>query len=425
MQSLSFCKSGYRDTVVFVSAGADRTLNVTLQRTVPDILPLPLQQGVVPLPEMSAGELRIDSIALVSAFVPKKLRINSINLRIFNTWPVQFSLVPYLSTNWKVAGSVSNAFSLNLLVGYNGGVRGAEIGGLLNIDRNNMKGCQVGGLGNIVGQKTSGAQIGGLFNVNIGKVYGAQIGGLFNWAGDTLRGAQIAGLVNVVPAWWKGAQIAGLANFSGDHVRGFQLAGLTNLSTGDLRGVQVAGLLNYAKKLNGVQVGVFNVAARSGTGVQVGFLSYVHKGGYLKAEVSGDEVFYLNVAFKTGTKHLYNILKAGSNDSLLLNFAWGLGTMFDIGDRFGFNIDMTAGMFFNSLEAMSWYGAQIKLAPAFEWRAAKHFSVFLGPALNYCFYSDAGQEALPGGLPFYTLYDGYHSGNRQQMWIGGVLGFRI
>lgn len=108
-----------------------------------------------------------------------------------------------------------------------------------------------------------------------------------------------------------------------------------------------------------------------------------------------------------------------------MNFAYGVGTMFNIGKKFGFNIDFTGSMFFGTRQSFAWYGSQLKLATAFEYRVAKHFSVFLGPAFNFCFYSDAGEQAYPKGIPFYNFYDQYHSGTREQMWVGGVIGFRI
>jgi hypothetical protein len=425
LRGLSISKSGYRDTVLFIRPIRDRRLAIAIRTRTPAIERVPLKQGAVSVSTGSAGGLTLDSLALVNAVVPRRLRINSINLHIFDTWPVQFSLVPYISTNWKVSGSVNNAFSLNLLAGYSGGVRGVEIGGLLNIDRNQVHGFQVGGLGNIVGRNSSGMQIGGLFNIDFGQFNGCEMAGLFNWVGDTLRGLQLAGLCNYIPVRWRGAQVAGLLNISLDHVTGFQLAGLMNIAKEENRGVQVAGFLNYAKTLKGVQVGLFNVAGKVESGVPIGFFSYVHKGGYIRAEVSGDEVFYLNIAFKTGTKRLYNIFKVGTNDSLLLNFAYGIGTLFPMGKRFGFNIDFTGSMFFNPLNNMAWYGSQLKLATTFEYRPAKHFAVFLGPAFNFCFYSDAGDKAYPKGLPFYNFYDQYHSGTREQMWVGGVVGFRI
>ena len=199
LRGLSISKHGYRDTVIFIRPVATKTMLASLSPRAPALERVPVQPGSVsPVVEPVAG-LTIDSLALVNVFVPRKLRINSINLHIFDTWPVQFSLVPYLSTNWKVSGSVNSAFSLNLLVGYLGGVRGVEIGGLLNIDRNHVRGAQIGGLGNIVGKRTSGFQAAGLFNIDMGHFYGCQVAGLFNWTSDTLRGATDRGTAQLCP----------------------------------------------------------------------------------------------------------------------------------------------------------------------------------------------------------------------------------
>lgn len=441
LRGLTICKTGYRDTVVFVRPLDGRPVSVRLSPRVTPIDRLTMQPAMLTLAEASQQGLTIDSSRLVSAFVPRKLRLNSINLHIFDTWPVQFSFVPYLSTNWKVSGSVNSAFSLNLLAGYSGGVRGFELGGLLNIDRNHVSGMQIGGLinivgrtttgfqlgglGNIVNQKVTGFQLGGLFNVDAGKMTGCQIAGLFNWTGDTVRGVQLAGLFNYVPTRWRGAQIGGLANISLDHVTGFQLAGLVNIAKEENRGLQISGLVNYSRVLKGVQIGLFNISQRGDGGLPIGFYSHVHKGGYRVFEVSADEVFYINLSYKTGTKRFYNIFQAGTNDSLLINFAYGFGTLFKLGKKTSLTIDFTGSMFFSTQQDFAWYGSLLKLAPAFEYRFARHFTLFLGPALNYCFYSDRGEQAYPNGLPFYTLYDQVHSGNRQQMWIGGIIGFRI
>ena len=457
LTGLTICKAGYRDTVVFIRPIADQHLIITLRTRMAAIERIEMQPGTIDLTLSSGRRMTLDSLQVVNAFIPRKLRVNSINLHIFDTWPVQLSFVPYLGTNRKISGSVSNAFSLNLLAGYSGGVRGFELGGLLNIDRYHVRGFQLGGLGNIVGGKTSGFQLGGLFNVNLDRLYGFQLGGLFNvnrgrmtgfqlgglfnWVTDTIRGAQVAGLFNYVPARWKGAQIAGLVNVSLAQVTGFQLSGLVNISKEYLsgvqiaglvnvartqnRGLQIAGLINYTRTLKGVQIALINVASRQESGVPIGFFSHVRQGGYRCAELSADEISYVNIAYKTGTDRLYNIFKAGTNDSLLMNFAYGFGTLFHLGKKTSITLDFTGGMLFSARNRFSWYGALLKLAPAFEYRIAKHFALFAGPTLNYSFYSDAGEQAYPDGFPFYHFYDGYHSGTREQMWAGGIIGLRF
>ena len=88
-----------------------------------------------------------------------------------------------------------------------------------------------------------------------------------------------------------------------------QVAGLFNFVAHEIQGAQIGALLNYAEKVKGVQVGLLNIAD-SVHGVPVGFLSFVAK-GYHKIEISADEIFYTNLAFRTGVSQFYNIFTAG------------------------------------------------------------------------------------------------------------------
>ena len=113
-------------------------------------------------------EFGIDSMAFVNWIVPRVIRVNSANLVVRKSRTFQGSVIPFVGSNWKVSGSITNRISFNLLAGYSGGVNGFELGGLLNIDRDAVRGFQIGGLGNIVGGNATGMQIGGLFNFNLG-----------------------------------------------------------------------------------------------------------------------------------------------------------------------------------------------------------------------------------------------------------------
>jgi hypothetical protein len=424
-RTLCFLKHGYYDTVIFFRPTGDRVIRVILRAREPEISRVAKFGGEIDLYSVSTGPgPAIDSLAVVTLLVPRKTLINSLNLRIFSTWPIQLSLIPYIGTNGKVSGSVSTSFSLNLLAGYNGGVKGFELGGLLNIDRNQVRGFQLGGLGNIVGGRTSGFQLGGLFNVDLAQVRGVQVAGLVNSASDTLKGVQLAGLCNYLDTKWRGAQISGLVNISGAPVDGLQLAGLSNITVSQNRGAQIAGFLNYARVLKGFQLAPFNIDLSVESGVPVGFFTYVNK-GYHCVEFSADEIFYANVAFKTGTDRFYNIFKAGFGDSLLTNFTYGAGTLFHVGKKFAINLDLTAGFVYGTQNPLTWYGAILKFLVAFEYRPAKHFSLFIGPAFNLSFYSNEGEQAFPNGFPFYNFYDAYHGGTREQMWVGGMAGIRI
>lgn len=123
---------------------------------------------------------QVNKTQIVSWLVLDEALIIADNLNIYEKKVGQISLVPFIGSNSLVSGAMVNNTSLNILVGYNGGIEGVEVGGLLNIDKNYMYGVQIGGIGNIVGAETDGLQISGFFNINTGSVKGCQIAGFNN-----------------------------------------------------------------------------------------------------------------------------------------------------------------------------------------------------------------------------------------------------
>ena len=447
IRSLSFCKSGYGDTVIFIRQSSDCRADVMLR---------PLS---VPLARMNAlpGSLKIsgtDSLGIVSWLVPRESMVNAQNLEVRTSRTFQASVIPYIGTNWKVTGSITNRFSLNLLAGYTGGLKGVEVGGLLNITRNRISGVQIGGLGNIVGGQASGWQIGGAFNFDLGKFDGVQIGGLLNYVPDTISGVQVTGCANIVTGRIKGVQIAGLTNIVTQHCDGWQISGLLNLSVQDVKQVQIAGLVNYGRNMDGVQVaGLINIARRQNNGLQIaGFVNYativhglqiglinisntVERGvpvglfsyvqdGYHHIELSGNEIFYGNVGFKSGTKTFYNFVQFGIGSDYKLHGSYGIGTIFTLKKKLSMSMDASAGLVYHPTDTV-YRGLLIKFNPALEYRFAKHFAIFGGPAYNFFLFSKGQPSATPRGLSTYDFYFSSTANASIQMWIGGVVGIRL
>jgi len=447
IRSLSFSKSGYYDTIVFIRQFVNQKVDLLLR---------PLYGGLTRVNALP-GSLKIsgtDSMGIVNWLVPRESMINAQNLEVRTSRTFQASVIPYIGTNWKVTGSVTNRFSLNLLAGYTGGLKGIEIGGLLNITRNQIRGVQIGGLGNIVGGEGKGWQIGGLFNFDLGKFDGVQIGGLFNYAPDTIIGVQIGGLTNVLTGQIKGVQVAGLANIVTHNSDGYQIAGLMNLTLMDVKkaqiaglfnfgrnmdglqiaglvniarrhnsGVQIAGLLNYATIVHGLQLGLINVSNTIERGIPIGLFSYVQEGYHL-FELSGNELFYGNVAFKSGTKTFYNFVQFGMGSDYKMHGSYGIGTIFTLKKKLSMNIDASAGFVYHPTDIV-YHGFLLKFYPALEYRFARHFAIFAGPAYNFFLFPKDQPSATSRGLSSYDFYFTSTENASIQMWIGGVVGIRL
>lgn len=187
----------------------------------------------------------------------------------YRKWRV--TLFPPLSTNGTDAVNYTARYSINLLVGYHGGLDGAEFGGLVNYNKYYTNGLQIAGLANATGGEMAGLNIAGLANISSQDMSGIQFAGVGNISGKDLEGIQAAGLFNIAGETSSGLQFAGIGNVAKDDIEGLQGAGILNAAWGDISGLQVAGISNIARNsVEGLQVsGGFNFAGDDLSGLQI------------------------------------------------------------------------------------------------------------------------------------------------------------
>jgi hypothetical protein len=405
----------------------------------------------------------------------------------------QLSFVPFIGTNHAMSGNVINDFSFNILGGYSLGVKMFEIGGVFNIVRENVTGAQLAGIFNAVGGDVKGAQVAGIFNTNLGTTSGAQLAGIFNFDWGHTRyfsgagifnfarhgshavqvagignmtikdqespqlaglfnfssgnaNTQVAGVYNLAAGnakGWQGAgvinvagkdvnvQTAGVINVAGKSVRGGQLAGVVNFAGKELRGIQLAGVLNYATKVRGAQIGLINIADSVG-GVPIGLFSVVLK-GYHKIELAADEVFYTNVAFRTGVHNFYNILTAGAKpstfggDATLWTFGYGFGTAPKLSRKLYLNFDVTSNHLVqgNSIEALNLLN---KAYLGVDFQMMRKMSLTFGATLNAYVTEtsyDGYQKIFSHYRPEIIYKRDFGNDITMQIWLGGKIGLRF
>ena len=364
-------------------------------------------------------------------FVSAQQAIHDVNLNrdtLYRDWQVSF--LPFMGTNLRLSGRISNRISVNALVGYSFGVRAFEIGGLMNLVRTDVQGVQAGGLANIVGGKVNGLQVGGLLNYVNQSVQGVQAGGLINTVRQSLDGAQIAGLVNFTNQDVDGVQIGGLINTAGQSVKGVQLAGLVNYAHRDVKGWQISGILNRAKHVSGGhQIGLVNIADSAGN-VPIGLISYVKKGGFQRVEVGSNEVNLLNVTVRTGVQRFYNILTAGYSfereGSPRMSAGYGLGTAFVLSPKILFTLEGTYHHLFNFDKPFTdGWNNQTRLSTLVETKLSRHMALAFGPSVNWYFSSDGTDRPLiQPEIPLFSKRTDSFSNNRNWGWIGFQVGLR-
>lgn len=352
---------------------------------------------------------------------------------------IQVSFLPFLSYN-------SNSpviFSLNILGGTVEEVRGVELGGVINIDRKNVGKCQLAGVANLVGGTSEGLQLAGVINT-AGNLKGVAAAGVLNFAAKNGGKCQLAGVGNITGDSVKGFQSAGVFNISED-IHGFQLAGVLN-STGNAHGLQVAGIMNDSREVQGVQVsglinrtsalkglmlGVINIAD-SCNGLPIGVLSFVKENGYHKLEVSADEVFFTNLAFRTGIPAFYTIISAGIRpdnfSSPLWSYGFGIGTKFRAQDILSYDLELTSqhvskgrySNFASELEKI-YFGIDRKLGSSRSVAIGLTFNLLITDTDSHYY-----NEKIGSFVPYRLTDNTYHrNGINISTWLGGKIAFRF
>lgn len=337
----------------------------------------------------------------------------------------------------QIAGLVNFTWDTAQAVGVAGLVnfsrrdsRGTRLAGLANVTLGKQESPHVAGLFNFSWEDARNAQVAGLYNFVTDSMNGVQVGGLLNLTLRSTNGAQISGLTNIAGGYMEGAQVAGLLNVVVDSMRGAQISGMLNVATGNLKGAQI-GVVNYARRLKGVQVGLLNITGKVG-GVPIGLLSITGKGGYHTLEISADEVFYTNLAFRTGVRSFYNIITAGVRPNTLekeetfWTFGYGLGTAPRISDRVYLNIDLTSSQIVsgNNFEGINMLN---KLHLGVEYRLSRGLGLIAGATLNgYVTDTDYDYpKPFADYEPSIISHHTYSDNILLQMWWGGKIGIRF
>ncbi len=359
------------------------------------------------------------SKGLVNFFTSDKNQLVARNVTLVDKRSIQLSVVPTIGTNLQLGSQITNNVSINMIAGYAYGVKGLEIGGVYNIDREEVRGFQAAGFGNTVGGDVKGVQIGGAINTTQDYVKGIQIAGVVNVASDSLRGLQLSGAVNKTKQL-RGLQIGGVSNHT-RNMTGLTIAGAANTAR-DLNGVQISGFLNTAKRVKGVQLGVVNIADSVQAGIQLGILNFA-KNGFLSPTVYSDEVVPLNVAFRTGMKYFYTILSAGIQPNEYWSYGMGFGSKLFTGNKRKFFLNPELeNLNLVEFDGEDAFAMRLRFQLKFGYQVFKRLAVITGPSLNFFLTSNLDESGNPvldiAVNPFYSR----RGSTFQQMWIGYTVG---
>ena len=444
--AISVNKDLYADTSLLLTAGYDQEIAVS-------IAPATYQLKVVDI----TGHPHVEKTWLGSMFLSSRQKLTSLNIGAFLAdKPYQVSLTPGLGTHGRMSGQVVNKFSVNMLGGYAAGVDGLEIGTVFNIVKNDMQHVQIAGMVNIVGGKTKGVQLAGFHNNVLDSMKGVQVAGISNITEGNMEGVQLTGAIGQVygnikgvsiqgiagvtrgnTQGWQvagalnyngknldGLQLSGIANYNGKDAQGMQLAGGGNINRGVMKGLQLAAIFNYARQMDGVQIGLVNIADTV-NGYSIGIINIVRR-GYKKVAIFSTDVLPFNIAWKAGRSELYSILLGGASfgeNNKAWSLGYGVGKIIPFNKTLSLSTEITAqNIFLGSWER----NTQIfRLQPSLNVKLSQRITLFAGPAM--AIYIDDKIAPMPGykSVDFSRHYPSFNIGNSVTSWLGWQAGISL
>jgi hypothetical protein len=168
-------------------------------------------------------------------------------------------------------------------LGAAGEVRGIFLGGLGVGSGSNITGIALGGLGSGAGGNITGVILGGLGAGSGGDITGLAIGGLGAGASGSLNGISLAILGAGAGENITGISLAGLGTGAGRNITGLVFGGLGAGAGEKLTGIAIGGLGAGAPIIEGVAIGGFGSGGSEvqGATLAIGWVK-ISDGGYLK-----------------------------------------------------------------------------------------------------------------------------------------------
>ena len=191
-----------------------------------------------------------------------------------------------------------------------------------------------------------------------------------------------------------------------------------------MNGVQIGGIFNYAKKMNGLQIGLINISDSS-NGFSIGLINIVQHGLHQVA-LSSNEITNTNIGIKTGNKKLYSILHAGynvSNNNKVFSYGYGIGTVMQFNRTLSLQPELKARYLYTG----DWSYSNIlsSMSLNLQVRLAKHVALFAAPVFNVYTTNQTAKvndykfPLQPAGFPSVSFSDNVNG------WLGFSAGIAV
>ena len=194
----------------------------------------------------------------------------------------------------------------------------------------------------------------------------------------------------------------------------------TNIAINQVNGFQL-GVINYAKKLKGVQFGVFNYLHDGKEGLPIGLFSIV-KNGHYELELTSGEVIYANLNYKMGVERFYTIFKTGYSsykNNPVYSLGLGFGGNLLLSERQKISIDLSYNQIvYNN----NWNNNDLNILNKadfnYKYSISKNLSLLIGPSINvYVSKNKIDGEYGTLNIP-YSIHTNEWSNGKLSIWVG-------
>ena len=222
-----------------------------------------------------------------------------------------------------------------------------------------------------------------LLSGKIGGLKGLEFSGLFGRVEDNARGFQMAGLANTVGYEMKGIQFSVFGNATGDGMKGIQLSCFANIVGDEMSGIQITGVFNRVHTLRGIQIGLVSVNDTIENGASFSLINLVKRGFYSEWELSFSDYANAALSFKMGAQKFYTVYTVGLNFMAdnLLNLGVGFGKRFPIGNLFDFQPELIFSKYFPTSFTTNQSNLSSRLKFGFVYRLNEKFGLSFAPSL--------------------------------------------
>lgn len=337
--------------------------------------------------------------------------------------PVQVSFAYPLGTNGINAKNISNTLSFNLIYGKNGGVRGFELGGVLNENHGNVSGAQYAGVSNMTYGSSSGIIISGVYNMITGNASGVHFTGVYNQFNQKASGIQMSGVLNMATNNSSGLAFSGVTNIYKSDYRGLQFS-VVNLNNGTVNGMQM-GVVNKTKKIKGLQIGIVNIADDADEGACLGLINLVKMNRYSAFEVSFNESGFLNGTYKLGTHRLYTLYRLGAtyyDNSFVIAKGLGLGSRVYDKDKYSIYLEASSSDIDTDFKAKETINLHSMLCANIQYKISEKYSLQAGMSFNAYYTEEMNDNKFKSFNMPYTLSENINSSSATYTWIGASIG---